>query len=72
MNLTLFRISGICAGIKLKTELNIQSFVLLEKNHDIGGVWLTNTYPGVSCDIPIYFYAYSFYRTNSNAKLNLA
>lgn len=27
-------------------------FVAYEKNHDIGGTWLENRYPGCACDIP--------------------
>ncbi|TVY43886.1 putative sterigmatocystin biosynthesis monooxygenase [Lachnellula subtilissima] len=34
--------------------------VLYEKNHDLGGTWLENTYPGCACDIPSHCYQYSW------------
>ncbi|KAI8147577.1 hypothetical protein BJV82DRAFT_710071 [Fennellomyces sp. T-0311] len=51
--------SGICAAIKLKTELNIDS-QLFEKSKDVGGAWQANTYPGLECDIPSHLYSFSF------------
>ncbi|WEW56238.1 hypothetical protein PRK78_001677 [Emydomyces testavorans] len=27
-------------------------FVVYEKNHDVGGTWLENRYPGCACDVP--------------------
>jgi cation diffusion facilitator CzcD-associated flavoprotein CzcO len=33
--------------------------VLYEKNHDLGGTWLENTYLGCACDIPSHCYQYS-------------
>ncbi|OBJ66060.1 flavin-containing monooxygenase, partial [Mycobacterium asiaticum] len=35
---------------------------VLEKAHDIGGVWRENTYPGAACDVPSNLYSYSFAR----------
>ena len=35
-------------------------FIILEKEHDVGGTWRDNTYPGCSCDIPSALYSYSF------------
>ena len=34
--------------------------VILEKNDDVGGTWLENTYPGCRVDVPTFFYSYSF------------
>lgn len=51
--------AGLCAAIKLK-ERGETNFVLVEKDSDIGGTWLTNRYPGAACDIPSHFYCYSF------------
>lgn len=34
--------------------------VVLEKNEDVGGTWLENTYPGCRVDVPTFFYSYSF------------
>ena len=35
-------------------------FVILEKNDDVGGTWLENTYPGCRVDNPNHNYSYSF------------
>ncbi len=32
---------------------------VLEKNHDVGGTWLENTYPGCRVDVANHFYSYS-------------
>jgi 4-hydroxyacetophenone monooxygenase len=52
-------ISGLVAALRLR-EAGIP-FVVLERNDDVGGVWLTNTYPGAGVDTPSYLYAYSFH-----------
>jgi len=51
-------ISGICAAIKL-SEKGIR-FRVIEKEKDIGGTWLLNTYPGAACDVPAHLYSFSF------------
>ncbi|HEX6032153.1 MAG TPA: NAD(P)/FAD-dependent oxidoreductase [Tepidiformaceae bacterium] len=50
--------SGILAGVRLK-QAGVP-FVILEKNHDVGGTWLENTYPGARVDVANAFYSYSF------------
>jgi 4-hydroxyacetophenone monooxygenase len=55
-------ISGLIAGVRLR-EAGIP-FVILERNDDVGGVWLTNTYPGAGVDTPSYLYSFSFFRRN--------
>jgi len=50
--------AGIGAAIKLR-ESGI-NFIVLEKAHEIGGVWRDNTYPDCACDVPSSFYSYSF------------
>ena len=50
--------SGLCVGIKL-LALGIP-FVIIEKNANVGGTWLANTYPGCGVDTPNHFYQYSF------------
>lgn len=35
-------------------------FVIVEKNADVGGTWLENTYPGCRVDVANSFYSYSF------------
>jgi 4-hydroxyacetophenone monooxygenase len=50
--------SGILAGIKLQ-EAGIP-FDIIEKNADVGGTWLENTYPGCRVDSANHTYSYSF------------
>jgi 4-hydroxyacetophenone monooxygenase len=50
--------SGILAAIRLK-QAGVPC-VILEKNHDVGGTWLENTYPGARVDVSNAFYSYSF------------
>jgi 4-hydroxyacetophenone monooxygenase len=52
-------ISGIIAAVRLR-ELGVP-FVILERNREVGGVWLTNTYPGAGVDTPSYLYSFSFF-----------
>jgi cation diffusion facilitator CzcD-associated flavoprotein CzcO len=51
--------SGLCMAIGLK-KAGIDSFVVYEKAHDIGGTWRDNLYPGCACDVPSHLYSYSF------------
>lgn len=51
--------SGIGAGIKLKKS-GIDSFAILERGEDYGGVWHFNTYPGIAVDISSFSYSFSF------------
>jgi cation diffusion facilitator CzcD-associated flavoprotein CzcO len=51
--------SGLCTGIKLR-EAGLHSFLILEKDSDIGGTWWENRYPGCACDIPSHLYSFSF------------
>ena len=51
--------SGLGTAIKLK-EAGIEDFVVLEKDHDLGGTWRDNTYPGCACDVPSLMYSFSF------------
>ena len=51
--------SGLGTAIRLKRE-GIHDFVLLEKEHDLGGTWRDNTYPGCACDVPSLMYSFSF------------
>ena len=52
--------SGLGAAAKLK-EAGI-SFVILEKNPEVGGTWYENTYPDCGVDTPNHYYSYSFNR----------
>ncbi len=51
--------SGILMGIKLK-QAGIERFRIYEKASSVGGTWRENRYPGLSCDVPSFFYSYSF------------
>ena len=57
--------TGVGMGIKLK-EAGIP-FTIVEKNGDVGGTWLENTYPGIGVDTANHFYSYSF---SNNADWN--
>lgn len=51
--------SGIGAAIKL-IQAGHTDLVILERNPDVGGTWLDNTYPGCACDVPSHLYSFSF------------
>jgi 4-hydroxyacetophenone monooxygenase len=50
--------SGLCAAIKLQ-QAGIP-YTVIEKNEDLGGTWLENTYPGCGVDTPSHLYSFSF------------
>ena len=50
--------SGIAAAVRLR-QAGV-SFVVIEKNADVGGTWLENTYPGCRVDSPNHLYSFSF------------
>ena len=50
--------SGIVVSIEL-SRMGI-AHTVIEKNADVGGTWLENTYPGCRVDLPSHFYAMSF------------
>lgn len=50
--------SGLVAAHRLRQAgLDV---VVLEKNADVGGTWLENSYPGCRVDVSNHFYSYSF------------
>ncbi|MCP4005082.1 MAG: NAD(P)/FAD-dependent oxidoreductase [bacterium] len=51
--------AGLGMGIQLK-KAGILSFVIIEREDDVGGTWRDNTYPGCACDVPSDVYSYSF------------
>ena len=50
--------SGILAAVRLK-QAGVP-FTIYEKNADVGGTWLENTYPGARVDVSNHLYSYSF------------
>jgi 4-hydroxyacetophenone monooxygenase len=50
--------SGIIAAYRL-AEADVP-YVVLDKNDDVGGTWLENSYPGCRVDVPNHYYSYSF------------
>lgn len=54
--------SGLLAGIRLK-EAGIP-FEIIDKNHDVGGTWLENSYPGCRVDVASHYYSFSFERND--------
>ena len=50
--------SGLLAAHRLR-QAGV-AFVILEKNDDVGGTWLENSYPGCRVDNPNHNYSYSF------------
>lgn len=50
--------SGLLAAHRL-AQAGID-YVVFEKNDDVGGTWLENSYPGCRVDVPNHFYSYSF------------
>jgi len=52
-------LSGIGAVIALR-QAGYTDLTVYEKADKIGGTWRDNRYPGLSCDVPSYWYSYSF------------
>src|SRR5512135_839694 len=50
--------SGLLAAIRMK-QAGID-YVVIEKNADVGGTWMVNSYPGCRVDNPNHLYSYSF------------
>lgn len=50
------------SGLAVAVELSQRGipFTILEKNQDVGGTWLENTYPGCRVDSSNHLYCYSF------------
>ena len=51
------------AGLTLAYKINIEKqlgkiidFQVYERQYDVGGTWLVNKYPGLTCDVPIHIY----------------
>lgn len=53
-------VSGMMNAYYIQKQCENVEHVIYEKNEDIGGTWLENTYPGCACDIPSHAYTYPF------------
>jgi cation diffusion facilitator CzcD-associated flavoprotein CzcO len=51
--------SGIGMAVRLKAA-GFEDLTILERAHEVGGVWRDNTYPGAACDVPSHLYSFSF------------
>ena len=51
-------ISGLCAAVEL--DAAGIPYVIVERRHELGGVWHENRYPGAACDVPSHLYSFSF------------
>jgi len=51
--------SGIAAVVKLR-RAGYTDLTVYEKADRVGGTWRENRYPGLSCDIPSYWYSFTF------------
>jgi cyclohexanone monooxygenase len=51
--------SGIAAVVKLR-KAGYTDLTVYEKADRVGGTWRENTYPGLSCDVPSYWYSFTF------------
>jgi cation diffusion facilitator CzcD-associated flavoprotein CzcO len=51
--------AGLCTAIKLD-EIGRGDYVVLERDHEVGGTWQANTYPECACDVPSHLYSFSF------------
>lgn len=52
--------SGILMAYLIQKQCTNVEHVIYEKNHDIGGTWLENRYPGCGCDVPSHTYIFNF------------
>ncbi|KAF2718735.1 putative flavin-binding monooxygenase [Polychaeton citri CBS 116435] len=53
-------LAGVLAAILLPIKVPGIRLTIIEKNHEVGGTWLENIYPGVRCDIPAHVYQSTF------------
>lgn len=51
--------SGINLGVLLRKQ-GFDDFLIIDRGHDFGGTWWSNTYPGAECDIQSHLYSFSF------------
>ncbi len=51
--------AGIGMAVKLR-QMGHEDFVVWEREAEVGGTWLVNTYPGCACDVQSHLYSFSF------------
>jgi cation diffusion facilitator CzcD-associated flavoprotein CzcO len=52
-------IGGMACAIELSRH-GFNELTILERDSDLGGTWLQNSYPGAACDVPSHLYSYSY------------
>lgn len=52
-------VSGMALAVALR-EAGVHH-TIVERNEDVGGTWLTNSYPGCGVDTPSHLYSFSFF-----------
>ena len=52
-------LSGLGMAIRLK-QSGVDSFVVIEREGEVGGTWNVNRYPGCGCDVQSHLYSFSF------------
>ncbi|KAK8131616.1 putative sterigmatocystin biosynthesis monooxygenase stcW [Apiospora sp. TS-2023a] len=52
--------SGLCFAYKLQRSFEDFTLTLIERNDAVGGVWVTNRYPGCACDYEAHNYTFSW------------
>lgn len=50
---------GLGVAMRLRAA-GFHDITVFEREPDVGGTWLVNTYPGAACDAPSHLYSYSF------------
>lgn len=58
-------VSGLTLAVRLR-EAGVPHLIV-ERNDDVGGTWLTNRYPGCGVDTPSHLYSLSFFPRNWSA-----
>lgn len=53
-------VAGIAIAARLKKDLKFNNFIIFEREKELEGTWLLNTYPGVGCDVDSHLYSFSF------------
>jgi len=59
---------GLLAAYKAARQLVDVTFIVYEKNPDVGGTWYENRYPGLEIDSPSHTYQWTFHRNPNWSK----